>query len=772
MTKVLTGTKAETLEFLAPRVRHARILPQVWFTAEAWRDSAADIVGGIVRQWPDLPLAVRSSASDEDRAGSSQAGRYTSVLGARGAEEIVAAVSTVLASYGTPCAADQILVQPLLENVELAGVAFSVDPATCAPYRVVNFTVGNDTTRITSGHDAGHTLVRAASATEPPPQGFATLFDCIAELELILPGMPLDIEFAIAGGVLYLLQVRPLHVDGPVTSLDSHREVLLQVQRKIAAGMTAHPFLHGRRTVYGVMPDWNPAEIIGIRPRPLALSLYRDLVTDSIWAYQRNNYGYRNLRSFPLLVHFFGLPYIDVRVSFNSFIPRDIEGSLADRLVDHYIDRLVSAPNLHDKVEFEIVLSCYSLDLPARLDRLREAGFTDDECASLSDSLRRLTNRIIHHKTGLWREDAARLETLSQRREEILSSGTDTVSRIYWLLEDCKRYGTLPFAGLARAGFVAVQMLRSMIAVGVLSKGDYDSFMLSLNTVSGKLSTDFASLDRVTFLAHYGHLRPGTYDILSPRYDEQPDLYFDWTHLGQRLPAHDKPAFALSLSQMREISALLREHGLEPDVVGLFDFLQAGIELREYAKFLFTRNLSDALSLIRAVGQQYGFTADEMSYCDLRTFQEMHASACDPGELIRRSVEQGVSRHAITRSIILPALVTSPDDVWSFMRGASEPNFVTQKRLIAEVTGHLDRERLAGRVICIPSADPGFDWLFAYPIAGLVTAYGGANSHMAIRANELGLPAVIGAGEMLYARWSGARALSIDCASRRVEVLS
>ena len=71
------------------------------------------------------------------------------------------------------------------------------------------------------------------------------------------------------------------------------------------------------------MPDWNPAEIIGVRPWPLSLSLYRELITDAIWAYQRDNYGYQNLRSFPLLVSFHGLPYIDVRVSFNSFVPRD-----------------------------------------------------------------------------------------------------------------------------------------------------------------------------------------------------------------------------------------------------------------------------------------------------------------------------------------------------------------------------------------------------------------------------------------------------------------
>ena len=51
----------------------------------------------------------------------------------------------------------------------------------------------------------------------------------------------------------------------------------------------------------------------------------------------------------------------------------------------------------------------------------------------------------------------------------------------------------------------------------------------------------------------------------------------------------------------------------------------------------------------------------------------------------------------------------------------------------------------------LPNADPGFDWIFSRNIAGFVTAYGGVNSHMAVRASELGLPAVIGAGETLYA---------------------
>ena len=185
--------------------------------------------------------------------------------------------------------------------------------------------------------------------------------------------------------------------------------------------------------------------------------------------------------------HFFGLPYIDVRLSFNSFIP-DLDERLAGRLVDFYIDHLLAEPALHDKVEFEIVYSCYTLDLPKRLEFLAEAGFSKQEQETIASSLRKLTNRIVHPKDGLWRADAAKLKILDARREKLLASDSDPLERIYWLLEDAKRYGTLPFAGLARAGFIAVQMLKSLVAVGVLSQDDYDDFLGSVSTVSGQLA--------------------------------------------------------------------------------------------------------------------------------------------------------------------------------------------------------------------------------------------------------------------------------------------
>jgi hypothetical protein len=765
------STKAGTLTVLNPMLKAARIAPMRVFTVAQWRDNRLECLSAIVDSLGDEPWIVRSSCVREDGAGSSNAGAFLSVpnVGKAGLES---AVEQVIASYGEELPNDEVLIQPMLMNVVCSGVAFSHDPNTCAPYRVVNWSEGSDTTAITSGL-GGRIWQQAANSSVLPPQGLAPIFTLLQELLALFGNIPLDCEFAVTRegkhDVLWLLQVRPL------TLLEKPEPERLQarriecIQRQVARGMQPHPFLMGRRTVYGVMPDWNPAEIVGIRPKPLALSLYRELITDSIWAYQRHNYGYRNLRSFPLMPHFFGLPYIDVRLSFNSFIPADLDEGLAGRLVDYYIDRLVAEPTLHDKVEFEIVFSCYTLDLPKRLKCLEEFGFSKKEHGTLADSLRSLTNRIVHSKEGLWKADASKIDVLNARREELLKSSADPIERIYWLLEDAKRYGTLPFAGLARAGFVAVQMLKSLVAVGVFSQSDYDAFFGSVSTVSGQLARDRATLDRTTFLGRYGHLRPGTYDILSARYDENPELYFDWNKRPQA-PDPVKP-FALTLPQMREIGALLETHGLQPDPVGLFDFMQAGIELRELAKFHFTRNLSDALELIAEVGAQHGFSREQLAYCDIGEFQELYVAAADPRDVIGRSIERGSARHAETQKTLLPPLIAKPEDVWAFEWPETAPNFITQKQMTASVVTHDMQEKLAGSIVCIPSADPGFDWLFAHPIAGLITAWGGANSHMAIRAGELGLPAVIGAGEVLYRRWSSAPKLHLDCAGRRVEVL-
>ena len=72
----------------------------------------------------------------------------------------------------------------------------------------------------------------------------------------------------------------------------------------------------------------------------------------------------------------------------------------------------------------------------------------------------------------------------------------------------------------------------------------------------------------------------------------------------------------------------------------------------------------------------------------------------------------------------------------------------------------------------IPQADPGYDWLFGRGIVGLVTLYGGANSHMAIRAAEFGLSAVIGLGEVKYRALIAAHEIEIDPINRMIRALN
>jgi phosphohistidine swiveling domain-containing protein len=308
-----------------------------------------------------------------------------------------------------------------------------------------------------------------------------------------------------------------------------------------------------------------------------------------------------------------------------------------------------------------------------------------------------------------------------------------------------------------------------MVATELLTQSEYADFMNSLNTVSTRMTRDFSSLSRETFLAIYGHLRPGTYDILSARYDEEPDTYFEWK-TGSQEPKGE--SFRLSLEQYKKIEEQLKAHGLEIDVLSLFDFLKSAIEGREYAKFLFTRNVSDALSLIKSLGSRYGFQADDLSYLDILTVLRLYSSSIDPAVAIAGSIESGRKAHRLTRSLTLPSLIFKASDIFAFHLLDSEPNYVTHLQVESDVVFVNSTQDLPGKIVFIENADPGFDWIFTKGISGFVTMYGGANSHMAIRAGEMKIPAVVGAGEANFARWSKAKRLAIDCCNRQVRVLS
>ena len=776
------GTKAETLHRLRPILSKSYVLPLVLFTVEEWRKSP-DAVRGRLEQLGSS-LIVRSSARREDSAKGSKAGAFLSV-GDVTVGTLGDAVERVLASYGTADDADQILVQPMLESVRISGVLCTRDLSTHAPYYVFDYDDrGGSTTSVTSGSVDVRTYVRFRGATEPfPHRELEVIFAAAHEIESHCD-VPVEMELALdASGSVCVFQVRPI-ATRPVSLPPSEpvlADWLVKAAKKIEKLSRPHPHLHGTRSVFGVMPDWNPAEIIGIKPRALALTLYKEIITDSIWAFMRDNYGYRNLRSFPLMVSILGVPFIDVRVSFNSFIPKGVRDPLSEKLVNHYVDRLTSSTQSHDKVEFDIVFSCWYPGIHEDIARLSQHGFSGEEIGEILAALRDLTGRIVS-PSGLWREDLAKLDTLKARQAGVVRSGMSSVDKIYWLLEDCKRWGTLPFCGLARAGFIAVQFLRGFVKLGIMSQQDYDAYFLSLDTITNGIGDDITrlrrgKLDRAAFLERYGHLRPGTYDILSPRYDEDFDRYFGEEGASRPAPPDTRlhRGFELSVAQERDIAGLLASEGLPLSARDVMTFIKVAIEGREYAKLVFTRSLSDALVELQKLGKQCSLTRDDLSHLSIRVVQELYSKleALDLQDILKREITANRKAYEMTRAVRLPDLILSPSDVFHFHSGHHEPNFVTVGRVEADVIGEhrLPSERLAGKAVCIRSADPGYDWIFSKGIAALVTQFGGANSHMAIRAAEAGIPAVIGCGERNFETWSSATRIEVDCATRMVRVI-
>ena len=75
-------------------------------------------------------------------------------------------------------------------------------------------------------------------------------------------------------------------------------------------------------------------------------------------------------------------------------------------------------------------------------------------------------------------------------------------------------------------------------------------------------------------------------------------------------------------------------------------------------------------------------------------------------------------------------------------------------------------------IICIENADPGYDFLFSKNIKGLITKYGGQNSHMAIRCAELNLPALIGVGEKVYNKILENKYVKIDCNLKKIDFIN
>lgn len=257
----VVGGKAATLSRL--RARGFAVPPGFCLSAELCRSDDLDPIcrayDQLSQECGDAPavVAVRSSALDEDGADSSFAGQHETRLNVRGLAALVPAIRRCFKSFnseralayrrarGLPPAGSRaaILVQALVA-ADSSAVVFTADPISGDPDRmVVNTTLGlgellvdgavDPDTYVVRKRDLEIVDVRIASKelmslpAEPggtrevrvprvmrrepamPRDQVLALARLALELETEA-GRPIDGEFAVSGGIAYLLQCRPI----------------------------------------------------------------------------------------------------------------------------------------------------------------------------------------------------------------------------------------------------------------------------------------------------------------------------------------------------------------------------------------------------------------------------------------------------------------------------------------------------------------------------------------------------------------------------------
>lgn len=779
------GTKAETLDSLKTVITCASIPDSTYFSVLQWSNNRDNLLNDIRSKFGNKLLAIRSSAVSEDQADTSLAGCFLSVLDIRPDErnELESAIDQVVASM-TGNSRDQVLIQEMTRNVRVSGVIMTFDVARGAPYYCIDYDDESGRTDVvTSGNGEYKSLYvhRDADYRYIRSERVAKFIALAKELERICQCSTIDIEFGMDDmGCLQLFQVRRIVMARnwhPVTERRVLRQ-LAHVENFLASRSQRRDGILGERTMFAIMPDWNPAEIIGTTPRPLAASLYKNLITDTVWNTSRAAMGYRSLRSADLMVVIGHHPYIDVRNSFNSFLPGELPETIGEKLVNAWLDRLETHPELHDKIEFEIVPTCHDFTSDNDFQSRYPGLLTDEELGVYRDALVKLTREALTPRDdNSLRVAINTSKQLSQIQLDPVSKydGYANLDRANTLLSLCSELGTFQFSIAARHAFISEAMLRSAVRRGALTIERLNDFKKTIRTISGTMLEEYAAvcsgdLNVAVFNLKYGHLRPGTYEITSLRYDERNDLFRD--EMMSSMPVPDSK-FALSSDEQRSIEVLLKE--VQLDVLSADELLahaRMGIAARENIKFIFTRTLSDALSCIHSWGTNHGLSRDDISYLDWPT---VVGSLSTPilDDLDRYFLEISHARRRemeMIQTLKFAHIISRPRDIYVATMNRSVPNFIGLGAATGPViqleANSSSSVSLTDSIVCIENADPGFDWIFTKSLAALVTRFGGANSHMAVRCAELSIPAAVGCGDQIFDRISRASQAELNCSER------
>jgi len=772
-------TKAEVLFDLSKKKINFIVPKTYFFNVGEWKNNSDTIIKKIITLFKEFKVssvAIRSSAIEEDNENSSNAGKFTSELRVPlKKKQLIASIKRIIKSYQkikkkNSYLKNQILIQEMINNTSLSGVIFTKDRDTGANYYSINYDdVTGLTNTVTSGQGkfSNKTLFIYRSAySQIRSERFKTLISAVKNLEKKVNDDNLDIEFCLTKNLIpYLLQVRKITLNNNVISSFSSKldKELKKIETRILPKFKRDEKISGKTTIFGQMPDWNPVEMIGKHPSKLAYSLYSEIITKKIWAKARDLMGYKNLSDYNLMTNFGGQPFIDVRLSLNSFLPNKLKKNISEKLINYSIKKLILNPMYHDKIEFDISITNYSFDFEKRFKKVYGNILDKNEKRIFTEKIKSLTikNVNITKSSSL---NKALLEIEKLKKIQLLNKKYN-IYDLGKIISECKNFGTLPFSILARHAFIATDLLNSLHSIGILTKRDIENFRSSLNSITSEMLEDANKLSKRLFLKKYGHLRPGTYDIKSTRYDKQKGFSID---KGSFLTKDKK--FVLTNVKKIKIQKLIKKNNFQlSSVEDLFLYIKTSIISREYAKFIFTKSVSLILEIITSYGLKYNINKEELSNISIDNF--LNKKLLKNKKKLLSISKKNMMDQSFLNSIRLPQLVHDIAGIKIIPFQVNFPNFITRNKCQGEKV-FLDNKNfdlnIKNKIVMIENADPGFDWIFGHKILGLVTKYGGVNSHMAIRCAELGIPAAIGCGEQKFETLKDYKIICLDCSASNI----
>ena len=726
----MCGDKAATLLRLAGRLRSASIPACSLLNFNDWRVDPEHAIARVLRDIPANLLAVRSARSGEDSS-LGNAGRYLSLLGVAGDPAALAdAIRRVFDSYGQLSAHDHILVQPQITGIKHAMVASSRG-AFGSAYDSVSVTPGDAPDAITRGDSPADTWhIGPDFNPENLPGPVTRALQLLDELRLIFDSAPFEVELLEAGQTLWLLQVRSLPANPPLADITESIKL---------ASTQLGKFHNEGGDLLGLMPDWNPAELLGAHPRPFSLSLFQSVIGESAWWQARSELGYSRPYTDQLIRPVAGRPYVDVRASFESLCPAELSPHQRGRLSGAWLAQLRDNPRLHDRVEFDVVLSGFEFDGARRVADM-DCGIA---ASTLLPALRRITTRSL---------DRGELQRAIRYFATCLASPPSAGGSLHDQLGFLQRDIAKRFARVARCDFLAQALWRSAARLGAIAP------QRCLEILSMKADQNCA-----TAIANGNETRPGQFDIRSVKRSGSSDRT---TLLKACRSDH------LEMDETRNITELLLEGSLPWSSDQLLEVSRLAARARELGKRALAALMGDWLAQVRSLAERRDINAEMLSWLRWEIIAGPAISYASAAAQSMRAKQ----RHADEAHLKMPMLLWHVRDLSGVHLPASSGHFhgqgIVEGRIILVDERSAAEMLPAHSVVAIRSADPGYEWIFQRQPTALITAFGGPHSHMALRCADAGCGVVLGLGDERFRKLVSAARLRIDFEQAQIQTIS